>query len=64
MSSDPSTASDQAARVHEVLNGQHLHEITLSQWREILRQGLGGTQDVDDGTIQDLARFLSGLLGG
>ncbi|KAJ5818380.1 Biotin/lipoate A/B protein ligase [Penicillium riverlandense] len=64
VSSDPSVATDQASRVHESLNGQRLHEIRLSQWTEILRQGLGGTRDVDDGVIRELARFLGGLLGG
>ncbi|KAJ5852012.1 uncharacterized protein N7529_011397 [Penicillium soppii] len=64
VSSDESTASDQASRVHAVLNGQNLHELTLARWSEILKQGLGGTEGVDDPQVKELARFLGGLLGG
>lgn len=64
MSSDTSVASDQARRVHQVLNGRKLHELSLKGWNEILRKGLGGTEGVDDALINELALFISGLLGG
>jgi lipoate-protein ligase A len=64
LSPDESTASDQASRVHSALNGQKLHEITLARWTEILKQGLGETEGVDDAVVKELARFLGGHLGG
>jgi lipoate-protein ligase A len=64
VSPNESTASDQASRVHSALNGQKLHEITLARWTELLKQGLGGTEGVDDALVKELARFLGGLLGG
>lgn len=64
ISSDVSVASDQASRVHEVLNGQKLHEITVERWTEMLRQGLTGTDGVDDALVQELADYLGDLLGG
>lgn len=63
LSSDKTTASDQATRVHAVLNGQKLHEMTFARWSDILKQGLGET-GVDDALVKELARFLGGLLGG
>ncbi|KAJ5647641.1 hypothetical protein N7490_004013 [Penicillium lividum] len=62
VSSDASVASDQASRVHELLNGQNLHEMSVERWAQILRQGLGSTDEVD--VAQDLANYLGGLLGG
>jgi hypothetical protein len=64
VSPDESTASDQASRVHSALNGQKLHEITLARWTEILKQGLGETEGVDDALVKELAQFLGCLLGG
>lgn len=64
MVSDTCIASDQARRVHEGLNGQKLHELSLERWTDILRRGLGGTEGVDDALVNELASFLSGLLGG
>ncbi|KAJ5468601.1 hypothetical protein N7475_006353 [Penicillium sp. IBT 31633x] len=64
VSPDESTSSTQASRVHSVLDGLSLHEITLARWTEILKQGLGETQGVDDALVKELARFLGGLLGG
>ncbi|KAJ5774554.1 hypothetical protein N7457_009450 [Penicillium paradoxum] len=64
VSPDESIASDQASSVHSLLNGQKLHEITEARWSEILKQGLGETEGVDDALVKELARFLSGLLGG
>ncbi|KAJ5992984.1 hypothetical protein N7451_008708 [Penicillium sp. IBT 35674x] len=62
VSSDASVASDQAARVHELLNGQKLHEMSVERWTDVLQHGLGPTNGVDD--AQELANYLSGLLGG
>ncbi|KAJ5582817.1 hypothetical protein N7535_001437 [Penicillium sp. DV-2018c] len=64
VSPDESTASYQASRVRSALNGQKLHEITLARWSEILQQGLGGTEGVDDALVKELAQFLGDLLGG
>ncbi|KAJ5585206.1 Biotin/lipoate A/B protein ligase [Penicillium hispanicum] len=64
ISSDASVASDQASRMHEVLNGQHLHEISIERWKVMLQQGLNGTDGVDDALVQELARYLGALLGG
>ncbi|KAJ5672324.1 hypothetical protein N7507_001451 [Penicillium longicatenatum] len=61
VSSDASVASDQATRVHEVLNGQKLHEMSVERWADLLRQGLGPS-GVDD--AQRLANYLGDLLGG
>lgn len=63
ISSDASIASDQASRVHEVLNGQRLHEISTENWKEILQRSLGGTDEADDARVQELADYLSHLLG-
>lgn len=63
-SPDASIASDQASRVHQALNGQRLHELSLERWTDILRNGLQDTEGVDEAVINELARFLSGLLGG
>ncbi|KAJ5157469.1 uncharacterized protein N7482_008569 [Penicillium canariense] len=64
VSPDVSVASDQASRVNEVLNGQKLHEITVERWTEMLRQGLAGSNGVDDALVQELADYLGDLLGG
>ncbi|KAJ5123352.1 hypothetical protein N7448_009449 [Penicillium atrosanguineum] len=64
VSPDDFTASDQATRVHEVLNGQKLHEISTQRWTEILQQGLGGTDGTDDTVVSELSRYLGGLLAG
>lgn len=50
--------------MHEFLNGQKLHEITVERWTEMFRQGLTGTDGVDDALIQELADYLGDLLGG
>lgn len=63
-SSDASIASDQASHVHQALNGQRMHELSLERWSDILRDGLQGTEGVDEALINELALFLSGLLGG
>ncbi|KAJ5084396.1 hypothetical protein NUU61_008975 [Penicillium alfredii] len=63
VSSDPSTASEQASRMHQALNGQKLHEFTLARWTELLRQGLGATEGVDDALLHEFAQYLGGLLG-
>lgn len=63
VSPDESTASSQASRVHVLLIGQNLHQMTLARWSDILQQSLGGT-GVDDVVSKELARFLGGLLGG
>ncbi|KAE8388541.1 hypothetical protein BDV23DRAFT_158922 [Aspergillus alliaceus] len=60
-SEDTSVASEQAARMHEALNGRKLHELSLSQWREILLGQLGG--GVEGNTLQELAKFIGGKLG-
>lgn len=64
VSPDESLASDQSNRVHAFLNGEKLHQLTFSRWSEILKQGLGETDGVDDALVKELARFLSGHLGG
>ncbi|KAJ5678694.1 hypothetical protein N7462_006938 [Penicillium macrosclerotiorum] len=64
ISSDLSVASDQARRVHEVLNGQRLHEMTIERWAEMLKQGLNTGDGVDSALVQELARYLGNLLGG
>ncbi|CEJ54476.1 hypothetical protein PMG11_00784 [Penicillium brasilianum] len=64
ISSDASVASDQASRVHQVLNGQKLHEITVERWTEMLRHGLAGTDGGDEALVQELADYLGDLLGG
>ncbi|KAJ5650131.1 uncharacterized protein N7484_003854 [Penicillium longicatenatum] len=61
VSSDAYVASDQATRVHEVLNGQKLHEMSVERWADLLRQGLGPS-GVD--VAQRLANYLGDLLGG
>ncbi|KAE8147281.1 hypothetical protein BDV25DRAFT_142892 [Aspergillus avenaceus] len=53
---DASTASEQAARVHEALNGRKLHEITLADWRTILLDRFGAE-------AEDISTFLGGKLG-
>jgi lipoate---protein ligase len=50
--------------VHQVLNGQKLHEITSERWTELLRQGFAGTDDADDAFVRELADYLGDLLGG
>jgi lipoate-protein ligase A len=50
--------------MHEVLSGQKLHEITVERWTDMLRQGLRGTDGVDDAHVQELADYLGDLLGG
>ncbi|KAJ5748124.1 uncharacterized protein N7511_009820 [Penicillium nucicola] len=62
-SADELTASDQASRIHKLLDGQNLHEITLTRWSEILQEGLGETGQ-DEALVTELSRFLGGLLGG
>lgn len=64
VSADTSVASDQATRVHQSLNGQKLHELSIERWTDILRRGLEGTEGVDDALVNELVSFLSGLLGG
>ncbi|KAJ5408396.1 Biotin/lipoate A/B protein ligase [Penicillium cosmopolitanum] len=64
LSSDETVASEQATRVHQVLNGQKLHEITLERWVEILQQGLAGTDGATESVVQELSRFLGDMLGG
>lgn len=64
LSSDTTIASDQASRVHQVLNGQRLHELTLEHWNMILTQGLKDTEGADDALTNELALYISGLLGG
>ncbi|KAJ5894331.1 hypothetical protein N7495_006022 [Penicillium taxi] len=64
VSSDPYIASEQSARVHEILNGQNLHEMSIQRWTEVLQRGLGGGDGVDEMTIQNLSQFLGDLLGG
>ena len=64
ISSDERLASEQAAGVHQVLNGQKLHEITSDRWSGMLRQGLGGTDKADEPTVRELARYLGDMLGG
>ncbi|KAJ5736773.1 uncharacterized protein N7483_001898 [Penicillium malachiteum] len=63
LSSDTCVASDQAKRVHELLNGQKLHELSVERWTGILRQGFD-TTEADYGHVQALANHLGGLLGG
>lgn len=48
--------------MHELLNGQKLHEISVERWTDVLKQGLGPTDGDND--AQELANYLSGLLGG
>ncbi|KAB8206692.1 hypothetical protein BDV34DRAFT_76921 [Aspergillus parasiticus] len=60
-SGDASVASEQAARVHEALNGRKLHEITPAQWREVLLGRLGA--DVENKALLELAKFIGGKLG-
>ncbi|KAB8216169.1 hypothetical protein BDV33DRAFT_233717 [Aspergillus novoparasiticus] len=60
-SRDASVASEQAARVHEALNGRKLHEITPVQWHEVLLDRLGA--DVEDKALLELAKFIGGKLG-
>lgn len=48
--------------MHEILNGQKLHEMSVERWTYVLQQGLGPTDGVDD--AQELANYLGGLLGG
>lgn len=50
--------------MHQVLNGQKLHEITLERWVEILQQGLAGTDGATESVVQELSRFLGDMLGG
>ncbi|OQE25526.1 hypothetical protein PENSTE_c006G09775 [Penicillium steckii] len=64
VSSDESLASEQASRVHQVLNGQKLHEITCDRWIEMLQQGFAGTDGADEFIVEDLARYLGNMLGG
>ncbi|KAJ5085539.1 hypothetical protein N7532_010310 [Penicillium argentinense] len=64
VSADEAAASEQATRVHEVINGQKLHEITVERWAEMLQEGLAGTDGVNETGVQDLALYLGGLLGG
>ena len=64
VSPDASTALDQAARVHEVLNGQKLHEISTQRWSEILQQGLCGPDGTNDTVVTELSQYLGGLLAG
>ncbi|KAB8270655.1 hypothetical protein BDV30DRAFT_214881 [Aspergillus minisclerotigenes] len=60
-SGDASVASEQAARVHEALNGRKLHEITPAQWCEVLLDRLGA--DVEDKSLVELAKFIGSKLG-
>ncbi|KAJ5083744.1 hypothetical protein N7456_013171 [Penicillium angulare] len=64
ISSDASIASLQASRVHELLNGQKLHEMTVERWADILQQGLSATNGVDESSIRALAKYLADMLGG
>ncbi|KAJ5670315.1 uncharacterized protein N7477_005678 [Penicillium maclennaniae] len=64
VSPDVTTASNQAIRVHEVLNGQKLHEISTQRWSEILQQGLSGTDGAHDTAVTELSQYLGGLLAG
>ncbi|OGE57620.1 hypothetical protein PENARI_c001G04633 [Penicillium arizonense] len=64
VSADESTASDQASRIHTLLDGQKLHEMTLARWSEVLQEGLGETEGKDEALVKELSRFLGGLLGG
>lgn len=64
LSSDASVASEQASLVHQVLNGQKLHEIASERWTEMLQQGFTGTDDADGPFVQELADYLGDLLGG
>lgn len=50
--------------MHQVLNGQKLHEITVERWTEMLRHGLAGTDGGDEALVQELADYLGDLLGG
>ncbi|KAF4190356.1 hypothetical protein CNMCM7927_003326 [Aspergillus lentulus] len=60
VSSDPNVASEQARRVHEVLNGRKLHEIQSSQWDNLLTDRLGG--DVEAIVAHELAKFIGSKL--
>lgn len=64
ISSDERLASEQATRVHQILNGQKLHEITSHRWSGMLRQGLAGTDGADESILRELARYLGDMLGG
>ncbi|PKY04058.1 hypothetical protein P168DRAFT_252839 [Aspergillus campestris IBT 28561] len=59
-SSDPSVASEQAARVHEAINGRKLHELQSLQWQEALHDRLG-PDSVD--TARELSNFIGSKLG-
>ncbi|KAJ5294846.1 hypothetical protein PENANT_c014G00608 [Penicillium antarcticum] len=63
VSPDEIAASDQASRIHTLLDGQKLHEMTLARWSEILQEGLGETE-TDEALVKELSQFLGGLLGG
>ena len=64
VSSDTTTASEQAESVHELLKGQLLHEISISRWKQILQNSLGQTHAVNSPLAQDLGEYVGGLLGG
>lgn len=59
-SSDPSVASEQAARVHEAINGRKLHELQSLQWQEALHDRLG---PVSVDTARKLSNFIGSKLG-
>ncbi|KAE8350043.1 hypothetical protein BDV28DRAFT_49173 [Aspergillus coremiiformis] len=56
---DTSVATEQAARVHQVLNGRKLHEMSLPQWRAVLLNQL----KVEGNVLEELAKFIGGKLG-
>lgn len=49
--------------MHQVLNGQKLHEISIERWEDLLQQGFAATNE-DDAAIRELAKYLGDLLGG
>ncbi|KAG2418457.1 hypothetical protein HFD88_001558 [Aspergillus terreus] len=59
ISDDPAEASSQASRVHEALNGLHLHAMQQSQWDNILLDRLG----TDASVVHELSSFIGKKLG-
>ncbi|TQB76880.1 Biotin/lipoate A/B protein ligase [Monascus purpureus] len=55
-SPDSPTASAEAGRIHESLNDRRLHELSLSNWSQILSRL--GNEDVGVDTVQELCRFI------